>query len=457
MSFGNGQGLSLSCVGLSHHTTPLEIREALALSVEETAGAVRRLRDGRADEALVLSTCNRTEFYTRGGAGDPAQLVRDVVLSMKGVDLASLDGLLVVRRAPDSMRHLFRVACGLESMVLGEPQILGQVRDAAQIANEAGGAGLVLGKLTEIAFAVAKRARHETAIGEGPVSFASAGVELARKVFGSLDGRRALIVGAGDVARLAAEHIRSAGVAGIVIANRSAARGAALAADAGGLHVGLDRLAEHLVTADLVVTATSSHEPLIRSSDVRDALRQRGGRRIVFLDLSVPRNVEPSVNAMTNVFVHDVDALRTIVESNLDRRRREIPRVEALVDDAVERFLKWHNALSLAPTIAAFRDHIERIREAEHAKFHGRIHEEDRRAVEALTHAIVQKILHAPTSRLREGSENPLGPSRIEAIRYLFELDDESSSSRRAGETAGAGDSSGGAAEKGRDAARDAG
>jgi len=355
------------------------------------------------------------------------------------------------------MRHLFRVACGLDSMVLGEPQILGQVRDAAQIANEAGGAGLVLGKLTDIALAVAKRARHETAIGEGPISFASAGVELARKVFGSLEGRRALIVGAGEIARLAVEHICSSGIKSVVIANRSAERGAPLAESAGGTYVGLDRVPEQLVTADVVVAATSAREPLILTSTVRDALRHRGGRRIVFLDLSVPRNIEPGVNAMTNVFVHDVDALKTIVESNLDRRRREVPRVEAMIDDAVERFLKWHRSLAVAPTIAAFREQVERIREAEHAKFRGRIREEDRGAVEALTHSIVQKILHAPTSRLREGSETPLGPSRVEAIRHLFGLDDDTIPLRGAGGPRRADDASDRSGEKGRDAARDAG
>jgi glutamyl-tRNA reductase len=447
--------LALACVGLSHHTSPLEVREAIALSNAEVAGAVQRLRDARAEEVLVLSTCNRTEFYTRGLAGDPAGLVRDVLLSLKGFDIARTDGMLIVRHDPDSVRHLFRVACGLDSMVLGEPQILGQVREAAQIASDAGGAGLVMGKMVEIALAVAKKARHETAIGEGPISFPSAGVELARKVFGSLEGRHALVIGAGEIARLVVEHLHSAGAA-LAVANRTEARGRTLAAVAGGPYIGLAGIPERLAWADLVVTATSSSKPLVDKAAVREAMRHRGARPLVFLDLSVPRNVDPEVNATTNVFVHDVDALRTIVEANLEKRRREIPRVEAMIDEGIDRFLRWHRALAVVPTIAEFREHVERIRAAELERFRSRLRESDRPLVEALTHGIVQKILHEPTSRLRESAEGGLGPGRVEAVRYLFGLDERGEQDRH-GEPPEPRASSGENGERGGDATRDSG
>src|SRR5262245_41063917 len=240
-----GGALDLTCVGLSHRTSSIEVREAVALSDEEAAEAIRWLRAGRAREALVLSTCNRTEFYTRGPVLDDSRRhVRDVVLALKGVDLAGQDGALYTSREPDAVQHLFRVASGLESMVLGEPEILGQVRRAAEIASRAGGAGLIVGKMSELALAVAKRARTETAIGAGAVSIGSAGVDLARKVFGSLAERSVLVVGAGEAARLAAERLRDAGVRDFVVANRGEERGARLARAIGGQAVGLDRLGE---------------------------------------------------------------------------------------------------------------------------------------------------------------------------------------------------------------------
>lgn len=426
-AFGGPLGgvLGLTCVGLSHRTSTLDVREAVALSEGETEEAVRWLRTGRADEALVLSTCNRTEFYTRGALPEVSRRhVRDVVLALKGVDLEGIGGALYTRCEPEAVRHLIRVASGLDSMVLGEQEILGQVRRAAEIAGRVGGAGLVVGKMAEVALAAAKRARTETAIAEGAVSIGSAGVDLARKVFGSLADRRVLVVGAGDAARIAAEHLREAGVRDFVVANRGSARGQRLAEAIGGRAIGLPRVGEELAHADLVVTATSSAAPLVRPPEVREALRRRSGRRIVFLDLAVPRDVDPQVNALPNVFVHDLDALRVIIEANLDRRRREVPRVEAIVEAGVARFLRWHRSLAAMPTLTAFRARVEAIRAAEIEKHRHAFREEDLAAVEALTWAIVQKILHSPSARLREAPDEILGASRIDALRHLFDLEE---------------------------------
>jgi len=416
--------LALTCLGLSHKTSTLEVREALALSEEESAEAVRRLTAGSAIEALVLSTCNRTEFYTQGAAPDESRrLVREVVLGIKGFDLARLDGALYVRSEPDAVRHLFRVACGLDSMVLGEPEILGQVHHSADLASRAGGAGPVVGRMTELAFAAAKRARTETAIGAGAVSVASASVELARKVFGTLTGRRVLIVGAGEAAWRAAEHVRAAGAGEFVIANRGDERGRRLAEAVGGRAVPLATLARELAWADLVVTATSAPAPLVRPAEAREAIRRRGGRQIVFIDLAVPRDVDPLVNGVPNVFVHDLDALRSIVEANLERRRREVPRVEAIVEEGVARFLRWHRSLAVTPTLTQFRKRVEAIRVAEVERHRHRLGEADMAEVEALTRAIVNKILHTPTTRLREAPDELLGGTRVDALRHLFDLD----------------------------------
>jgi glutamyl-tRNA reductase len=364
--------------------------------------------------------------------------VRDVLLALKGVDLERLDGALVTRCEPDAVRHLFRVASGLESMVLGEQEIIGQVRRAAEIASRAGGAGLVMGKMAESALAAAKRARTETAIGAGAVSIGSAGVELARKVYGSLAGRRVLIVGAGEAARLASEHLRDAGVHDFVVANRGAERAARLAGAVGGRATTLDRIAEELSGVDLVVTATASPAPLVRLPEVREAMRRRSGRRIVFIDLAVPRDIDPEVHALPNVFVHDLDALRAIIEANLDRRRREAARAETIVEEGVERFLAWHRSLAATPTVVAFRERLEGIRAAELARHRREFREQDLPAVDALTRAIVRKILHAPTTRLRESSDGPLGASRVDALRHLFELEGTPSGEERGAHPAGA-------------------
>lgn len=427
--------LDLFCVGLNHETSPLEVRDALVMNEEEVERAITALRErGGASEALVLSTCNRTEVYARGSAiEDPPAFVAALLGEIKGMDLSGKEGrLLYTYREPDSVRHLFRVACGLDSQVLGEPQITGQVKDALSLAARSGGSGPVIDRLLDAALRAAKRARTETAIGRGPVSSAYAAVSLATKVLGSLGDKRLLVIGAGEMAALSAAHFKDAGVGQFMVANRSRERAEAFAASFHARVVSLEALPVVLPGADVVVSATSASDLIVREEMVRNAMKIRKNRSLLLLDLAVPRDVDPRVAKLPNVFLHDLDALGGIVAQSLAHRRSEIPKVEAIVEEEMTRFLRWHRSLAVVPTVTAFRSQVETIARQELERHRGKFRAEDHAALDALVHGIVQKLLHKPTTRLTRADEKaPEGIARIDAIRDLFGIDEEDSDADR--------------------------
>jgi len=428
--------LDLFCVGLNHETSPLEVRDALVMSEAEVERAIQTLRErGGAAEALVLSTCNRTEVYARGAAiEDPPAFVAALLREIKGTDhLSGKEGrFLYTYREPDSVRHLFRVACGLDSQVLGEPQITGQVKDALSLAARSGGLGPVIDRLLDAALRAAKRARSETGIGRGPVSSAYAAVSLATKVLGSLGGKHVLLIGAGEMATLAGAHFRDAGVTQFMVANRSRERADAIAATYGARVVSLEALPVVLPGADIVVSATAAPGAVVREEMVRSAMKIRKNRSLLFFDLAVPRDVEPSVARLTNVFLHDLDALGGIVAQSLAHRRSEVPKVEAIIEDELSRFLRWHRSLAVVPTVTAFRTQVEAIAREELERHKGRFRAEDHAALDALVHGIVQKLLHRPTTKLTRADDRaPAGIARIDAIRDLFGIDEEDSDADR--------------------------
>jgi len=427
--------LDLFCVGLSYHTSPIEVRDAVVLNDEEVARAIEALK-GRAGaaEAMVLSTCNRTEFYARGlRLPDPAAFVAELLREIKGVDLQLQAGKhLYTLREEESIRHLFRVACGLESMVLGEPQILGQVKDASELASRIGSAGPVTERLLDTVLRSAKRARSETGIGRGPVSSAYAGVSLAAKVLGRLGDKRALLIGAGEMSALAWTHLKDAGITQFMIANRSRERGEAFAEKYCSRHVSLEALPVVLPGADIVVSATRAPDAVVTEAMVRAAMKIRRNRPLFCLDLAVPRDIEPHVARLENVFLHDLDALGRIVAQSLSQRRDEIPRVEAIIEEEVARFLKWHRSLGVKPTVTAFRHHFEKIAADELERHRGRFRPEDVAVAESLAHGIVQKLLHQPTTRIRNAEADGLeGAARLEAVRELFGIDEGGSDADR--------------------------
>jgi len=426
--------LEFFCVGLNHETSPLEIRDALVLSDEEVGRAIRALRErAGASEALVISTCNRTEVYARGAElPNPPAFVAALLQEIKGLDLiGSGKSYLYTYREPDSIRHLFRVACGLDSQILGEPQITGQVKDSLTLAGKLGGSGPVMERLLDAALRCAKRARTETGIGRGPVSSAYAAVNLATKVLGSLADKKVLLIGAGEMAGLAACHFMEAGVAQFMVANRSRERAEKLGAAIAGRAISLEAVPVALPGADIVVSATSSAEPIVRESMVRNAMKIRKNRPLLFLDLAVPRDVEPQVSKLPNVFVHDLDALGQLVAQSLAQRRAEVPKVEAIIESEMARFLRWHRSLAVKPTVTAFRTHFEGIAKEELDRHRGRFRPEDHAALEALVHGIVQKLLHRPTTRLSRADDESEGIARVDAVRDLFGIGQEDSDADR--------------------------
>ena len=426
--------LDFLCVGLNHETSPLEIRDALVMNEQEVERAIQVLRErGGVEEALVLSTCNRTEIYARGASiADPAMFVNDLLREIKGMDLIAKGHHLYAYREPDSVRHLFRVACGLNSQVLGEPQIAGQVKDALQLASRSGAAGPITERLLESALRCAKRARSETGIGRGPVSSVYAAVSMAGKILGHLSDKRVLVIGAGEMAGLAMCHLMEAGVAQFTIAARSKDRAERLASSAHARIVSIEAIPVVLPGADIVVGATAAPGFMVTESAVRATMKIRRNRPLLMIDLAVPRDLDPAAAKLPNVFLHDLDALGAIVAQSLEQRRAEIPKVEAIVEAEAARFMRWHRSLELKPTVTAFRSHFEEIARAELERHRGKFRPEDLPAAEALAHGIVQKLLHQPTKRLSRAAEDgSTGLRRIDAVRDLFGMDEEEGNENR--------------------------
>jgi glutamyl-tRNA reductase len=411
--------------GVDHRTAPLELRETLAFSPEEARAALAGLRgDGVLPEIALLSTCNRTELYA--ASSDVAaglDRLRERLGGLKGLDLAPHAAGVHAQSGPAAARHLFRVAAGLDSMVLGEKQILGQVRDAHALAREEGTAGPVLDHLFQTALHAGKRAQAETQIGAGAASVPSAAVALAAKVFGNLEQRRVVVVGAGATAELAARRFAERKPAALVVANRTRERAASLAEAVGGAARPLEELPAVLLEADVVVCATRAPGFVVTAAMVARAMAGRRQRPLVLVDVAVPRDVEPEAGQEENVFLYPIDALRTIVDQSLARRQQEAPRVEVLVAEECGRFLEWLRGLEATPVVRELREHFERVRAEEVKKILSHFHESDRERVERLTKALVNKLLHAPTVRLKARDGEPEAHrERLHAVRELFAL-----------------------------------
>ncbi len=415
--------MKLTLVGVSHHQAPVELRERVAVDPDAAASLARRIANGC--EAVVLSTCNRTELYL---ASD-----HDVSLEERGgralVELAGDRGVAlapVLYRLHDdgAALHLFRVSAGLDSLVPGEGEILGQVRDAF----EAGAAGPLLDRLFRQALYAGRRARVETAIGESPASVPAAAAALAQQVFGGLEGRAVLLVGAGRMSELTARNLRSRGATIAAVANRTLEHGEMLAEQMGARAIRLDGLTEALASADIVVASTSAPGFVVDRSGVEGALRARRGRALLFVDLAVPRDVDPALSGIDGCFVYDIDDLEAVVEASLAGRRAEAVRAERIVASEAERFREWQASLAVVPAIASLRAHAEEIRATELAKVEsrlGRLGDDDRKLVEAVTSQIVAKLLHLPTVRLKQAAADVDGVVYADVVRHLFGLSEE--------------------------------
>ncbi|MHB1131083.1 MAG: glutamyl-tRNA reductase [Chloroflexota bacterium] len=415
-------------VGLNHQAAPVEVRELLAFSPVKLREAQMALRQ-RAAENVILSTCNRMEVYAVSPAGRNAG--DDIVAFLgefHGLGRDEYAPYLYRHVGMEAVGHLFTVAAGLDSMILGEPQILGQVRAAYEASAASHTAGPLLSRAFSQALKAGKKVRSDTAISRHAVSVSYAAVELARKIFGSLAGRKVLVVGAGKMGELAARTLLDNGLAAVVVTNRTYAIAMELAGRFGGRAAEFERLPDLVAEADVAIASTGAPGFVLTSGLVRQAMRGRRNRPLFLIDIAVPRDIDPQVQTQDNVFLYDIDDLQSVCAANLEERRREVALARRIIEIEVAEFAAWREGRQVAPTISALRQRLEEIRQAEIRKSLGRcsdLSDQQRSAVEALTCAMVNKILHQPVTRLKAKSGNPDGARYDQVVRELFALDEE--------------------------------
>lgn len=420
--------MKLVLIGMNHKTAPVEIREKLSISFEDGIDPLKEIMKlPHMREAFYLSTCNRVEVLANAMEIEEATRgLKSFIFQHGNLPVEELEPCLYVYRDQDAVRHLFRVTSGLDSMVMGEPQILGQVKDAYRRAVEAGTSGVVLNKILHHAFRVAKRVRTETGIAGNAVSVSFAAVELAKKIFGTLQGKTALLIGAGEMSELAARHLFDRGVGRLYIANRTYERALHMAEAIGGVPVRFDQVAEKLRDADIVISSTGASVYVLTEQMVAAALHRKKNRLLFLVDIAVPRDIEPTAGDIDNVYLYNIDDLQGVVDENLRSRKREAKKAEEIIDEEVLKHLAWINTLQVVPTIVSLREKVDGIIKGELEKTASWIQnltQEDRKQMEILLNSIVNKILHDPITSLKEESQDKIAVPYIAALRRLFRLD----------------------------------
>jgi len=416
--------------GLNHKTADVEVREAFALADGGVLEQALACRESPIREALVLSTCNRVEILVSGTQdADVAALVMSRWAGHCNRDAASLAPHVYAHTGTNAVEHVFRVAAGLDSMVLGEPQILGQLKDAYRRAVGNGATGVILNRLLHKAFSTAKKVRTATGIGASAVSISYAAVELAKRIFGETAGKQAMLIGAGEMAELAATHLLTAGISHLFVANRTFARAKELAERFNGTAIPFEELTGRLPDVDIVISSTGAPQAIIRAKDIKDVLKKRRQRPMFFIDIAVPRDIDPDVNSLDNVYLYDIDDLREVVEENLAQRKEEAARAGEIVLEQVESFSHWLKALDLSPTIVDVLRHGEDIAKRELCKTLRRlgpdVSPETAKALERMALSISHKILHEPIVFLKRRSRENAGERFLDLIRRIFDLDQE--------------------------------
>ncbi|HEY0190709.1 MAG TPA: glutamyl-tRNA reductase [Kofleriaceae bacterium] len=402
----------LFVVGISWRTAPVAVREKLAFREEELAGALQAIKtELPVAEALLISTCNRVEVYgvSRPGA-DATGPVRGFLAANRGLAEGEVAEVLYDRRGPGAIRHVFSVASALDSLVLGEAQILGQLKDAYGVAGAAGTSGPLLGRCLERAFGVAKRVRTETAIARGAANVSTVAVDLAKRVFGDLDGKSVLVIGAGKMSRLAARHLYASGAHRIVVTNRSPEKAEALAAEIDGIARPWDELERLLAEADVVISSTGARQPILTKPLLKRVTKARRWRQLVVIDIAVPRDAEPAIGELDGVYVFDIDDLEKVVAANLAERAKAAEHAGKIVEHEAGQFEHWMRSQGVVPTIRALRDKFAKVAEAEMQKTLDQLARKDhspaqqREAIQRLVNLVVNKLLHPPTAALREAT-----------------------------------------------------
>jgi glutamyl-tRNA reductase len=418
--------MKLVAVGVSHRTAPVELREAVDFSRAGFDAALTALASRQiAREAVVVSTCNRAEIYAAADADVAADVCARFIAEYHALPWERVAPHIFVLSGVDAARHLFRVAAGLDSLVVGEPQILGQVKEAFAAATGVKHTGALTNRLFNTAFTVGKRVRTETGLGEGAVSVSYAAIALARKIFRDLKGLNVLILGAGEMAKLTGVHLRAQQVQQITIASRTLGTAEALAAQLGGRAVPWTSLSSALTAADIVVTATGAIEPVLTKARIEDAMRPRRGRPLFIIDIALPRDVEADAGSLDQVFLYNIDDLQTIVQENMARRTAELERAERIVVEELERFSSWMQSREIVPTVVALRQRFETIRQAELQRLEPKmagLPPEARARLEEITHLIVEKLLVTPTEQLKAINDETMAVAYADAVNRLFSL-----------------------------------
>jgi glutamyl-tRNA reductase len=418
--------MCVQLLGINHHASPLELREALAMDQAGVQAALREIRSESAiSEAVILATCNRTELYVCTADADAAAAaMRRLFRCHAGERSDLVDAYACRKTGEEACRHLLRVAAGLDSMILGEHQVLGQVREAQSRAREADTLGPVMHRLWSVAIHTGKRARAETDIGMGAVSVASAAVNLAEQVLGDLRSRSVLLIGAGDTCRLAARHFADRRPSRLLVANRTLERAVAVAEAFGGSAAPIAALSSLLCGADVVVSATRSPHYIVTRRMVEDAMAVRPEQPLVLADIAVPRDVEPSAGTVKNVFLYPIDAVQTLVDKSLAHRLREVPRVEAIVEEECQKLMAWTRNLGATAIVRELAERFERVRAEEVQRSLRHFHPEEAAHLERMTKALVSRLLRAPITRLTSGDLSaPVESVQLELVRQLFALE----------------------------------
>ncbi|MBU2522453.1 MAG: glutamyl-tRNA reductase [Proteobacteria bacterium] len=421
--------LDIVLLGLNHKTAPVELRELLAFSKEEAVAVLEGLQKcPDINEVMLISTCNRVEvLLTTSNITNAVNSVKTYTSEFKKIPISKFEQALYMHDGEEAVRHVFRVASSLDSMMVGEPQILGQIKDAYLTAILKKTSGVILNRLLHKTFFVAKRVRSETGIGDHAVSISYAAIELAKKIFGNLEGKKVLLIGAGEMAELAVEHLVRNRAGEIFVANRTFERGVELSNRFKGKAIRIEEIPDCLKLVDIIISSTGSPNFVIVRDQVKGVMRSRRNRPIFFIDIAVPRDIDPDINRLNNSYVYDIDDLKGVIEENIKDRNRESIKGERIVDEAVISFQHWFESLDVVPTIVALRNKIDSIAKSEVSRtLHSLEHlsDNDCQAIYRMTNSLINKILHDPTLFLKKNGCHGGRSAYIDLTRKLFKLDD---------------------------------
>ena len=421
--------LDIVLLGLNHKTAPVELRECLAFSKNESAAALETLQKYPAiSEVVVISTCNRVEvLMATANMPEAVDGVKTYIAEVKNLPVSRFEGSFYIHEGEKAVQHIFRVASSLDSMIVGEPQILGQIKKAYTAATDKKTSGVILNRLLHKTFFVAKRVRSETGIGDNAVSISYAAIELGRKIFGGLEGKKVLLIGAGEMAELAVEHLIRNRTGSIAVANRTFKRGVELARHFNGKAIRLEEIPDYLKVVDIIISSTGSPGFIIKHGQVKGVMRKRRNRPIFFIDIAVPRDIDPEINRVTNSYVYDIDDLKGIIDENIEERNHESLKGERIIEEAVITFWQWYESLDVVPTIVALRNKFDAIAKTEITKTMlslKHLSDDDCQAIYRMTNGLINKILHDPTLFLKRNGCHGNKSIYLDTARKLFKLDE---------------------------------